>query len=329
MHGARERDVLLAASLYYSHDYTMDAVARRLGTSRSTVSRLLKAAREEGIVTISIRDPQTNRLGASELVAERFGVDARVVPLPDDASDAERLNQVATAAARILSGWMDSSMVLGVACGTTTNVISRELAPKPIRGATVVQMAGAANTRSFGIAFAGGVLSRFAEAFNATVVDFPVPAYFDHLQTKQAMWRERSISRVLDAQAHADIAVFSVGAPAGSVPSYLYSAGYLEAADFQHLRDNGAVGDVCSVFLPADGDHSAIGMNRRASGPTPDQLQSIPRRLCAVAGDAKVDILIAALRCGAMTDLVIDQRTASRLVRAIRSTDTTTDTTTE
>jgi DNA-binding transcriptional regulator LsrR (DeoR family) len=320
---AREQDLLLAASMYYSHSYTMDAVARRLGTSRSTVSRLLKAARDEGIVIITIRDTVEHRLGVSQTIKEHFGVETHIVPLPDDAGELERLTLVATAAARILGTWMDSSMVLGIAWGTTTTAISRELSPKAIRGAVVVQLNGAANTRTSGIAYAGALMSRFAEAFNASILDFPVPAFFDFAQTKELMWQERSVSRVLDVQAHADIALFSVGAVAGSLPSHVYSAGYLEPRDMQILRDEGVVGDVCTVFLRPDGSYADIDLNKRASGPTPAQLHAIPRRLCAVAGDAKVEGLLAALRAGVATDLVVDERTASLLVQLLHTTATT------
>ena len=48
---------LTAAHLYYVQDRTMDAIARELGTSRSTVSRLLTHARATGIVDIRIRSP--------------------------------------------------------------------------------------------------------------------------------------------------------------------------------------------------------------------------------------------------------------------------------
>ena len=45
---------LTAAHLYYVQDRTMEAIARELGTSRSTVSRLLSHARATGIVDIRI-----------------------------------------------------------------------------------------------------------------------------------------------------------------------------------------------------------------------------------------------------------------------------------
>jgi DNA-binding transcriptional regulator LsrR (DeoR family) len=44
----------------------------------------------------------------------------------------------------------------------------------------------------------------------------------------------------------------------------------------------------------------------------------IPRRICVVAGDSKVVPLLAALRAGVITDLVIDEQTATKLVEHVR-----------
>ncbi len=131
------------------------------------------------------------------------------------------------------------------------------------------------------------------------------------------MWSERSIVRVLEYQRRADIALFSIGAIAGEVPSHVYSAGYLEAGDIQTLDKEGIVGDVCTIFLREDGTYEDLSMNARATGPTPEELRTIPRRICGVAGDNKVVPLLAALRAGVITDLVVDEQTATKLIEHI------------
>ncbi len=52
----RYDDMYQAASRYYVQGETMDAIAKQLGLSRSSVSRLLKEARETGLVRISLAD---------------------------------------------------------------------------------------------------------------------------------------------------------------------------------------------------------------------------------------------------------------------------------
>ncbi|WP_019135880.1 sugar-binding transcriptional regulator [Cellulomonas massiliensis] len=316
MYVEREQDVLRAASMYYLQDLKMEVIARHLGTSRSTVSRLIKRARQSGLVEITLRPASTRAPGIGRSVQATFGIDTYVVPVPDSASQMERLDQVSMTAAKLLSSWFDSDMVMGVAWGTTLASVSRFLVPKPTRGSAIVQLNGAANMRTSGVDYASDLISSFGSAFGAAVHHFSVPAFFDFPDTKAAMWRERSVRRVLDMQRRADIAVFSVGAVAGAVPSHVYSAGYLDEDDVTLLHDEQVVGDVCTVFLRGDGSWRDVPLNERATGPTPDELQHIPRRLCIVAGDNKVAPLLAALRAGVVTDLVVDELTATTLLEA-------------
>ncbi|MBD8059310.1 helix-turn-helix domain-containing protein [Cellulomonas sp. JH27-2] len=310
----REQDQLRAASMYYLQDLKMEVIARHLGTSRSTVSRMLKQARAEGLVEITLRPSSTRAPGLGRSISAAYGIDAYVVPVPDSATHLERQTQVSMSAARLLSSWFDSDMVLGIAWGTTLAAVSRFLVPKPTRGASVVQLNGAANMRTSGVEYASDLISTFGAAFDAAVHHFSVPAFFDYPETKAAMWRERSVRRVLDMQERADIVVFSVGAVAGAVPSHVYSAGYLDDADVDLLHREDVVGDVCTVFLRGDGSWKDVALNDRATGPDPEQLQHVPRRLCVVAGDNKVVPLLAALRAGVVTDLVVDEITATALL---------------
>lgn len=313
----REETMLTASTMYYLQDIKMETIASHLHMSRSSVSRLLKQARASGLVEITLRPTPTRAPGIGQRITEQFGTETFVIPVSDSATVEDRLEQVAMATARMVTGWFDSDMVLGVAWGTTLGAIAKHLGVKPTRGSAVVQLNGAANTRTSGVEYVANLISRFGDAFDAHVHLFPVPAFFDYAETRRAMWRERSVSRVLDVQRRADIALFSIGALSGEVPSHVYSAGYLEAEDIATLDAEGVVGDVCTVFLRADGTYEDLSLNERASGPTPGELRRVPRRVCAVAGDSKVIPLLAALRAGVITHLVIDEQTAKRLVELL------------
>jgi len=312
-----EQDALRAATMYYFQDMKMEAIARHLRTSRSTVSRLLKRARDTGLVEIRLRAASSRAPGLGQSISAAFGVATYVVPVPDTTNDTDRLEQVALTTAKLLASWFDSDMVMGVAWGTTLAAVSRHLTHKPTRGSAVVQLNGAANNRTSGVDYTSNLISSFGTAFDAAIHYFPVPAFFDFPETKAAMWRERSVRRVLEVQGRADMVVFSVGAIAGAIPSHVYAAGYLDDDDVQTLQDEGVVGDVCTVFLRADGSYRDVVLNARATGPTPDELHRVPRRVCVVAGDNKVVPLLAALLSGVVTDLVVDEVTASRLLSVV------------
>lgn len=309
----RTTDALAAAHLYYMQDLTMDAIAHELHTSRSSISRLLSQARASGLVDIQIRSPLDATSSLEKVILDRYHVTAHVVPVTDHASDVDRLERVALSVARILGQFFDSNMTMGIAWGSTMSAISRHVTPKKTYNSHIVQLNGAGNMRTTGLDYSSEILRRFGKAYGANVEQFPVPAFFDDPATRQAFWRERGITRLLDMQGRLDVALFSLGSPFSGVPSHVYAGGYLEDGDYNSLSRDGAVGDVATIFFRADGSTDGIALNERSTGPDFSVLRRIPRRICVVSGSSKLASLRGALSAKLITDLFIDEGTARAL----------------
>ena len=330
-----------AASMYYVQGETMEVIAHHLRVSRSTVSRLLARARQEGVVRVTLVQPG----GAGSLegrMTQAFGVRTHIVPVREGTTEIHRLQQVASVAAAHMvdliealaeqasnggpqaqdpagsggegsvQGRGSGGVVVGVAWGTTMSEVSAALPSRSVPGLTVVQLNGASDPVREGPS-AGEVLSRMRLSLGARTIAFPVPAVFDHGATREAMWSERSVKRVLAVTRRASLAVFGVGALDalnGALPSQVYEGGHLTARDQAVLRRQNVVGDVCTVLLRSDGSWRDVTLNARATGPTPAQLSRIPRRLCVAAGTGKARALLAALRARTATDLIVDDATA-------------------
>lgn len=312
----RSDSALRAAQLYYLQDMTMDAIARELNTSRSSVSRLLSHARETGLVEIQIHSPEGQGLRLENAIRMRFGISAHVVATPRTLSDVDRFERVAMSAARLLPQYFESNMTLAIAWGSTLDAISRHLPKKETHNTAVVQLNGAGNTFTTGVDYASEILQRFGAAFGASIQQFPVPAFFDDARTKEAMWRERSTRRVLDLQARADVALFGLGSPFAEVPSRVYIGGYLDRDDYSSLRNDKVVGDIATVFYRPDGSWRDIQLNARATGPSFPLLKRISRRICVVSGRQKLASLRGAIAAGLITDLVIDEHLAEQLLES-------------
>lgn len=304
--------------MYYLQGQTMETIARHLGVSRSSVSRLLAHARETGLVRISVAAAPGTRGTLAGQINDLFGVRTSVVPVPDVDTEVNRLHNVALVAAERLVELMEPGAVLGIAWGNTTAEVTRNIPHVHFPGSVVVQLNGAANASQSGLPYADSIISQAAEAFGSRMVHFPVPAFFDYPETKQALWRERSIRSVLQTIESATVALFGVGALAANLPSHVYSGGYLEPQELQDARADGVVGDVCTVLIREDGS-TQMELNRRASGPTPATLQRIPHRLCVVSGASKALPLLGALRAGVATDLVLDDAAARALMDLARA----------
>jgi deoxyribonucleoside regulator len=314
-HGAeRIAAALRAAHLYYIQHLTMDAIANELRISRSSVSRLISFARDSGLVEIHINSPLDQLTLLHNQLADRFGIRPHIVPVDHAANEIDRLERVAMSAARILTDVVNSTSVVGIAWGSTIASVSRHLIKKPVRDVTIVQLNGAGNAHTSGLVYASEIIGRFGMAFGAVVQQFPVPAFFDDPNTRTALWRERSMGRILALQGRMDVAIFGIGSPSADVPSHVYAGGYLDHEDFASLTRSGVVGDVATVFFRADGSSNDIPLNDRSSGPDLATLKTTPRRIGVVSGPAKLPALRGALAAGVITDLVVDEVTASRLI---------------
>jgi len=324
------RDALSVAKLYYYNDLTTEAIAKELRFSRPKVSRLLGLAREQGLVEIHVHDENSHLAPISENIRNAFGLkDVHVVPVPAELGEIIWIQRVAQYAANHLNDVLAIAeaeasspaheLTLGLAWGTTLSEISVHLIRKRIEGLNIVQLNGSGNTYVYDNSYAAKILQAFAENYDARMFLFPVPTFFDYRDTRESMWRERSIRRIVELQQSADVFLFSIGAVSSGVSSHVYAGGYLEECDLEELKREAVVGDLATVFFRADGSSDNISINQRASGPPLELYAKIPRTICVVSGRAKVPGLLAALRAGFVNDLVVDEPTARLLIDRMNS----------
>jgi DNA-binding transcriptional regulator LsrR (DeoR family) len=300
----RERIAVEVARRYYIENEPMADLARAFDVSTSTISRLISLARDRGWVRIEVLDPDAHETESVRYLRNRFSLDA-IVSVPTrpatDMGDA-----VGRRAAEILTEQIVDNLTIGVAWGTTTASIATHLRPTTRIGCTAVQLNGAGSLRDLELDYAIHILGQFCSAWNATAILLPVPAFFDNATTRDALWKERSIERVLEVQRSCDVAIFSVGSTSADRPSRVHTAGYLSEADRDQLAADGAVGDIATYFYDREGNTEGIRLNERASGLPLDILRQIETKYCVAAGIGKADALAAALRGGYVNRLIAD-----------------------
>lgn len=308
------REAVLVSRMYYYQGMTTDAIAKEINTSRSSVSRLLTFAKQEGLVHISIADPNAHPLKTEKEILSKFKLDrVHVIPVPDNVSETEWLERVAQYTGKYLNSIISSNMIVGVAWGTTLSAISKHLLPKLTQNSQIIQLNGAGNTQEMGIEYASEIIMRFARNYRMRAHLFPVPTFFDDPNTKRLLWNERSIKRLLDLRERADVLLYSIGAVDAGIPSHVYSGGYLEEPEYNIIARERIAGDIATVFFREDGTFSNIKINDQASGPNLEYFQN-KHGICAVSGFAKMKGLNAALKGGLIKELIIDQPSANKFV---------------
>jgi len=295
------------AQMYYEQSATQEAIAASLNISRPTVSRLLKEAREEGVVQIVINSPFRYVSDLELALVQAFPAlkQVRVLQGSDGAT-------VARAAATLVGSVVQSGDVVGVSWGNTMAEMAEHLMPKPLRDVTVVQLNG-------GVARAGTgtnaheIASRFGEAFGADVYRLQVPAIVDSPEVREVMLQNRETARVLELGRGVNVAVYGIGAPERS--SVLVQAGYFDADYLEGLRARGAVGDICSRYFTAQGRICDPELDRRTIGISLSVLGQADQAIAVLYGAQKAAGAIGALRGGFLNVMVVDEVTAREVLR--------------
>lgn len=309
-----ERVELLArtASLYYEDELTQGEIARQIGTSRSTVSRLLQEAREVGVVEINIHYPWKTAPELQIALSTRFGLLQTLVLVGRGRAHSEVLRGLGILAARYLESVLTANMVLSISWGEAVRRTVRALRSERALPITVAQMVGAVGEGDPLID--GPELARLvAKVFGGEYRHLHAPLIVGDVHAQDILLQEPSIRETLALARRADVALVGIGAPMPGNNSLL-RAGYLDQAALAQLRARGVVGDVCARHYDAQGQELDIELNRRVVGIDLDSLHNIGQVIGVAGGELKAKAILGALRGGHVNVLVTDDAAAMRIL---------------
>jgi len=303
----REQLMIQVAKRYYHLDMTMGDLSLELGLTRWQARRLLTEAKETGLVRIEIV-PHTPRLPGLESKFEAaFGIkEAVIVPSTGDQDSALVLDSVARAAGQYLSG-LGKIPAIGISWGRTMTAVARRLPPYWNEGVEVVLLNGSMNVRYSGPQ-TNNVAELFASAGKGIATLLPVPAVFGHASTKQALEHDPTIAAVLDFAARVPVICFGIGAMVQD--SVLIQSGYVSLQQHELLKRNGAVGDILSRYIDAEGNIVDPELNARTIGISLESCRSRVLSIGIAAGLEKRDAVLSCLRAKYVNVVITDEATA-------------------
>jgi DNA-binding transcriptional regulator LsrR (DeoR family) len=310
----RQRLLYKIARAYYIDDLTQAKIAKRFGISRPNVSRLLKRAREEKIVQITLSPLVGGYADLEQELEARYGLDeAVVVPAADYDAAAQIVRDLGAAAADYLVRCLRGDEVLGLSWGTTLLATVDALPAKSWPDLQVVQILGGlgspeAETHGTDLA------RRTASAFGARLHLLPAPGIVASKAVRDALLSDPQIYDTLALAACLDVALVGIGAP--TPDSVVMRTGtILSQAELEQIKRQGAVGDIALRFFDENGQPIDTEMNDRIVGITLDELRRIERVIGVAGGRDKFEVIRGALRGKLITTLVTDNVTAQKLTQ--------------
>ena len=120
-----DRFLIKAAELYYRDGLSQQEIAKKLHTSRTSISRALIQARNEGYVQIRIQYPEQSDLALERKLEEKYGLTEALIAVPayEQSSDQEVAFQAVDYILRVLK----KNMVFGMTWGRAMHEFVEQL----------------------------------------------------------------------------------------------------------------------------------------------------------------------------------------------------------
>jgi deoxyribonucleoside regulator len=296
------------ARLYYESGHTQEKIARAFNLSRPGVQRMIQAARDLGIVTITITDPLDMAQEMGRRLREAFGLD-RAIVVPSVRGDAEATKaRVGEAGARYLDDVLHDAETLGVAWGTTVRAVARALHPRRMTRLRVVQMVG-----ELGLATeASETFRAIADRLAGQAISLPAPAMEKNPAIRRSILQSAHIQEVFRILREAHIALTGVG-PVSSEAT-IVKRGQVTENVMRSLAKLGAAGEMNTKFFDTRG-RPLPTINAQIIGMELEDIRRVPHVIAVVSSGPGKDVaVLGALRGKYINVLVIDEGLANQVL---------------
>lgn len=301
------------AHLYYGQDMTQPEIAAQLDLSQATVSRLLKRAKQEQIVRVTVNVPHGIYSEIEEKLQKIYGLKEVVVVDSVEHSD-QILRDIGAAAAYYLETTLHAGEMIGVSSWSATllamvDALQPLARPSRIR---VLQILGGLGNPSAEV-YASRLVGRLANLMRGDATLLPAPGVVGSPEALPILLEDRYVRDAMSLFDQVTIALVGIGTlePSGLLAS---SGNIFSPEELNMLRTAGAVGDICLRFFDASGTPVATSLDERVIGMKLDQLRHVKRSVGIAGGKQKFSAIQEALRGRLINVLITDLFTAQHLL---------------
>lgn len=301
------------SSMYYKQDYNQQEIADRLHLSRPKVSRMLKQAREQGIVQISIVTPNGNFVEQEHALEKKFGLKEVILVESDPDMSAEVIKrQIGSAAANYLTRTVQEGDLIGVTWGTTLQAMLDSLQPKPIDNLHVVQALGGVGPPE-AKAHATDISRRLSQIMEAKLTLLPAPGIVGSVQAKEVLLADPSVKNALSLFSKINTLYVGIGA-LDTNPVLNKNGAEISDTVSREIFNSDAIGDIALRFFGPDGKEADTSLKDLVIGVSPEQMMKIDTVVGIAGGPGKAAVIHGALTGKNINVLISDRITAEKVL---------------
>ena len=304
------------ARMYYEENMRQSDIAKQLGLSQATISRLFNRARDEGIVRITVTTPKGVYIDLEKELMIRYGLrDAIIVDCHNDDDEELIQRDLGAAASYYVETAINNGEVIALSSWSATLlalVDSMHSIPRK-KDIKVVQILGGVGNPSAEV-HATRLTGRFADLVQGQAIYLPAPGVVGVKATRDVFLEDPFVSEAMSLFDQITMALVGIGSVA---PSKLLtqSGNIFSDKELNMLRERNAVGDILLRFFDADGNPVESSLNDRVVSMELEQLKNVDRAIGIAGGSRKLAAIRGALRGRLINILITDKSTAEKLVQ--------------
>lgn len=303
--------IIAIARMYYEGNLTQNEISRRVNLSCSTISRLLKKAKERGFVQTIVVDPFESSNNLQTQLKKIFGLKDILVINAYSGNPRTTKSLVCEAAADYIVKLVKPGDILGIAPSTTTAELAKAMRPREMEKLSAISISGC----TYEHVIDEDVFSAtriIGKKLGAEIHFLYTPIIVSSVQIKEVYLSDSNTRMTMQMIQECNITVNSVGYLGRHSQFYRY--GYLDDAAMTLLEKQKAVGNLCAHYYDINGVPVCRKLSERAIGITLEQLRSKEYSICVASGQEKVAALLGALRGGYVNVLIVDDATARSIL---------------
>lgn len=298
-------------NLYYVENLNQAEIAKQMGISAAKVNRLLKAARQEGMVEIKIHLPFHNLIDLEARLCKVSSLKEVIVTPSIGDSVGEELTLLAQTAAEYVENRLVLKDRICIGGGGTISQVVDHLGKRKFPGLRVYPMIG--GVQRYPNMDVNGHATRMAQRLGGEAIQFYAPAFAETSAERDTYFSLTDIIRALEQARSCRVALFGIGSlrMGASIIQYC-SLPYRQLA--QLVEQRGGVGEVLGYVFDENGKDCIPELSRLVIGISLDDILKIPVRIGVAAGSLKAPAIAAAIKGGYFTNLILDEAAAEKVL---------------
>ncbi|MCP0886600.1 hypothetical protein LB941_04520 [Ligilactobacillus sp. WILCCON 0076] len=298
---------------YYLNKLSFGEISKKYKLSRYLINKYLNDAIKQGIVKIQIEAIAKRNSQLELLLSEKFKK-IHFYVISDGKNDITTSNELSKSAALIVEKMFKKNCkVVGTSWGEAIYSLVDNFQNFPLEDVKFTQFMGE-NMKYNSTAGSMRMVEKIATKFSSEFLTLPAPLYIIDNQVREGLYFEPSIKNTLNIAKEMDVLLTGIGTIRSlkSIPIWKENIHRI----FPNISLDKIAGVMYGRAFDIDGNILNAD-NDKVMGITINQILKTPRRVCLVRSKSKTQSLIGALRGQLVTDIILSETIAYRILAEI------------